>query len=123
MPRRWCRQFTPHSWRHGFGHAAHSNVRDGSLDVPSELCLPRKLQAQILWQDGFNQVAPFELLATLPALDRQQLAERRERSQVRGACWSCACVFNSVYRLICGHKMQRISRSRAASKLLALPSA
>jgi hypothetical protein len=35
------------------------------------------LQVQILWQDGFNQVAPFELLEGIPALDRQQLAERR----------------------------------------------
>ena len=44
----------------------------------------RILQVQILWQDGFNQVAPFELLAMLPALDRQQLAERR-RSHVCSA--------------------------------------
>ena len=54
-------------------------LSDGRIAVPP--------QAQILWQDGFNQVAPFELLATLPALDRQQLAERR-RTQVCGAARS-----------------------------------
>ena len=41
---------------------------------------------QISWEDGFNQVAPFELLAALPRLDPADLPERAAAvAQVRAA--------------------------------------
>lgn len=36
-------------------------------------------QVQILWEDGFNQVAPFELLDSLPRLTSQELELRRQQ--------------------------------------------
>ena len=39
-------------------------------------CWLRAVQVQILWQDGFNQVAAFELLDSLPVLDQEQLTQR-----------------------------------------------
>ena len=37
------------------------------------------VQVQILWEDGFNQVAPFELLGGLPRLDSLELEQRRQQ--------------------------------------------
>ena len=35
--------------------------------------------AQITWQDGFSQVAPYELLEELPRMSAQEVAARRQR--------------------------------------------
>lgn len=37
------------------------------------------MQVQILWEDGFNQVAPFELLEGLPRLNSEELELRRRQ--------------------------------------------
>ena len=39
--------------------------------------VPHLVQVQILWEDGFNQVAAFELLESLPQLTPPQLEQRR----------------------------------------------
>ena len=100
---------TGHDYGHGLGATAGGSdpgLLAASICPLSKCAIAVCLQAQILWQDGFNQVAPFELLATLPALDRQQLAERRERSQVRGRNWTSAFVSIDIDRLICAHGMK-----------------
>lgn len=51
---------------------------DGDISediMPQSVNLLGNYAAQILWEDGFNQVAPFDLLVTLPCLDA---ADRRE---------------------------------------------
>ena len=40
------------------------------------------MQVQILWEDGFNQVAPFELLRELPRLTSSELELRRQQQAV-----------------------------------------
>ena len=40
--------------------------------------------AQIAWQDGFNQVAPYELLAELPRLGGEEVEARRRRRAATG---------------------------------------
>ena len=37
------------------------------------------MQVQILWEDGFNQVAPFEVLEGLPRLTSEDLELRRQQ--------------------------------------------
>lgn len=40
--------------------------------------------AQIVWDDGFSQVAPYELLAQLPRLDAAALEARRQAAAAPG---------------------------------------
>lgn len=51
---------------------------DGDISddiMPQSVNVLGNYAAQISWEDGFNQVAPFDLLVTLPCLDA---ADRRE---------------------------------------------
>lgn len=58
-------------------------------DIPNDI-LPTTISpvgnyaAQIGWQDGFNQIAPYELLAELPRLSAGDLEERRKEQGKSG---------------------------------------
>jgi Mrp family chromosome partitioning ATPase len=53
--------------------------------APSTISPVGNYAAQIGWEDGFNQVAPYELLAELPRLDAEELEGRRQLTNVDGA--------------------------------------
>lgn len=45
---------------------------------PTSIASCGNYAVQIMWEDGFNQVAPFELLATLDRLTPEQLTQRKQ---------------------------------------------
>ena len=69
-------------------HPPHPTLRDE--DVPEDI-EPASVQpvgnyaAQITWQDGFSQVAPYELIDALPRLSVEEAQRRRQQRAAAAA--------------------------------------